>query len=256
MTKVYVITEDQRNAAVAALRAQAHDIAGHSQGDGKIFKEHTTEWQVAEKLLSGKGMTLTLLEKRAASTELSDVRAFHEKFAVPMASEPSWLDSEAVAFRYKFMQEELDEFVEAVSQQDLLLAGDALVDLVYVALGTALMMGLPWAKMWAEVQRANMAKERATSAGQSKRGSALDVVKPAGWTPPDHSQFIGSGPWPVFQASAKKGVQLKVLGYLEGESAASDGTTVEGSDLRDALRNLADLPELPQDFKRVVLQVV
>jgi predicted HAD superfamily Cof-like phosphohydrolase len=72
--------------------------------------------------------------------------------------------------------------------------GDALIDLVYVALGTADLMGLPWEKMFEEVQRANMAKERAKSADESMaktgRGHVLDVVKPAGWTPPDHLPIL------------------------------------------------------------------
>ena len=38
---------------------------------------------------------------------------------------------------------------------------DALIDLTYVAMGTAYMMGLPWQDLWDEVQRANMSKVRA-----------------------------------------------------------------------------------------------
>ena len=34
------------------------------------------------------------------------------------------------------------------------------------------------------VHRANMLKERAKSAADSKRGSSLDIVKPPGWQPP------------------------------------------------------------------------
>ena len=56
------------------------------------------------------------------------------------------------------------------------------------------MMGLPWPQLWDEVQRANMAKERAKHAGESKRGSALDVVKPEGWVPPDVAGALSSRP--------------------------------------------------------------
>ena len=124
-----------------------------------------------------------------------DVQAFHEKFQVPRALSPRLLDPVTFEFRNKFLQEELDEFVEGFVERDLHKMGDALVDLVYVALGTADIMGLPWDKLWDEVQRANMAKERATRPEDSKRGSTLDVIKPPGWTPPDHTPALGVGPW-------------------------------------------------------------
>ena len=64
---------------------------------------------------------------------------------------------------------------------------DALVDLVYVALGTAYLHGFGPQKFneaWRRVHEKNMEKIRAPSADHSKRGSAFDVIKPAGWTPP------------------------------------------------------------------------
>lgn len=137
-------------------------------------------------------------------SERQDVLNFHQKFGVPMPIIPSLLDSHAFKFRVEFMQEELDEFTIAHTAADMLGAADALVDLCYVLHGTALMMGLPWPALWEEVQRANMTKERATSAGQSKRGTSLDVIKPEGWRGPDHSKFLGQGPWPVFNTQPKE----------------------------------------------------
>lgn len=71
--------------------------------------------------------------------------------------------------------------------QDLPKIADALVDLVYVALGTAQLHRLPWARLFMAVHRANMRKERAagTDDPRSTRPYALNVVKPAGWRPPD-----------------------------------------------------------------------
>jgi predicted HAD superfamily Cof-like phosphohydrolase len=133
-----------------------------------------------------------------------DVLAFQQKFDVPMAPSPAFLDEEAETFRVKFMQEELDEFQEACDQLDLAKAADALVDLVYVVHGTALMMGLPWQALWAEVQRANMEKVRATSAEQSKRRSTLDVIKPEGWRPPNHVPALGCcDPYAIFDTKTR-----------------------------------------------------
>jgi len=131
--------------------------------------------------------------------ERQDVLAFQQKFKVPMAVTPHFLQEETFQFRLKFLQEELDEFETAHLSGDMHGAADALVDLAYVLHGTALMMGLPWPRLWDEVQRANMTKVRAKHAGESKRGTALDVVKPEGWKGPDHTAALGAGPWSTFK---------------------------------------------------------
>ena len=120
-----------------------------------------------------------------------DVMAFHEKF-VPdtIPDSPRMLPAELAEFRMKFMSEELLEFAVAQGRYDLPAAADALIDLVYVAMGTAIMMGLPWDHIWDAVHDANMRKLRTESPGASKRGSRYDVIKPAGWTPPNVAKII------------------------------------------------------------------
>lgn len=110
----------------------------------------------------------------------ADVRRFHEKFNLLVNEAPRHLTQRKLNERVECMREELDEFIEACSEQDLAAQADALVDLVYFALGTAVMMGLPWQELWDDVQRANMAKVR----GISHRGHKVDCVKPPGWVPP------------------------------------------------------------------------
>lgn len=51
--------------------------------------------------------------------------------------------------------------------------------------------GYNFAGAWKEVHAANMKKVRALRPDDSKRGTAYDVVKPDGWTPPDLSKFVG-----------------------------------------------------------------
>lgn len=124
----------------------------------------------------------------------NDVGRFHSKFDLPNALLPSprLLPDDVAKYRSNFMQEELDEFNDSVETGDLAGQADALVDLVYVALGTAHMMGLPWVPLWDDVQRANMSKERATSANdsRSKRSHSLDVVKPEGWKGPKTQEIL------------------------------------------------------------------
>ncbi len=114
-----------------------------------------------------------------------DVAAFHAKFGLEYTGPSRLLDDETAAFRVKFLEEELTEYINAVADKDIVGAADALVDLVYVAMGTSLLHGFPWQPLWEEVQRANLSKVRASHKSESKRGSSLDVVKPEGWKAPD-----------------------------------------------------------------------
>lgn len=137
---------------------------------------------------------------------VENVRAFHNKFGVPMSPVPALLDKAAHEYRAQFMQEELNEFNEAFAEGNLDKAFDALLDLVYVAKGTALIMGCPWDDGWARVQFANMTKRLAKPDGSdSKRNNPLDVIKPEGFVPPQHWDLLGLAPGataPVFNATA------------------------------------------------------
>jgi predicted HAD superfamily Cof-like phosphohydrolase len=139
-----------------------------------------------------------------------DIERFHQKFGLEPTRDPGHqLPDDVLEFRAKFMLEELQEYLDACgmhlrygpsgigvttdvvppSQErkfDAEDAFDALVDLVYVALGTAFLHRFPFNEGWARVQEANMKKVRANSANDplSKRKHAIDVVKPPGWTPP------------------------------------------------------------------------
>jgi predicted HAD superfamily Cof-like phosphohydrolase len=119
----------------------------------------------------------------------TDVQAFHERFQVPVRTEPQALEESELQFRVKFMREELEEYEISAEEGDLAKMFDALIDLVYVAHGTALMHGFPWEEGWRRVQAANMAKISAKDAGIAGR-HPLDVVKPEGWTAPDLSDLV------------------------------------------------------------------
>jgi predicted HAD superfamily Cof-like phosphohydrolase len=118
--------------------------------------------------------------------EIEDVRAFNRKFDLMVNHAPVHLTQRKLQERIEFLQEELNEFIEAVKHQDLADQADALVDLVYVAKGTAVMMGLPWEDLWLDVQRANMEKAR----GVTKRNHRVDCIKPPGWLPPNPTAIL------------------------------------------------------------------
>lgn len=135
---------------------------------------------------------------------VADIADFHEKFGLKYEGKPRLLETGLHDFRSKFLLEELREYrrshalgKEAVDLIDpgectvqLANSLDALVDLVYVALGTAHLHGFDFEAAWDRVHEANMKKVRAQRAEDSKRGSLFDVVKPADWEPPDHSGLV------------------------------------------------------------------
>lgn len=126
-------------------------------------------------------LTRAELEEQGEDKELLDVRDFHHRFQLLAFDRPVHLTQRKLKERVECMQEELEEFWQASQKQDLAALFDALIDLVYFAKGTAVMLGLPWRQGWDEVQRANMAKVP----GVTRRGHAVDVTKPPGWTAPD-----------------------------------------------------------------------
>lgn len=131
-----------------------------------------------------------------------DIKAFHEKFELTYSGPPRVLDDELAKFRVGFMAEELSEYCMPAGDEDAALMVynfkrrmamqnvpldkqfDALIDLVYVALGTAYLQGFNFNEGWRRVHEANMKKVRALRAVDSARGSTYDVIKPPGWTAP------------------------------------------------------------------------
>lgn len=120
---------------------------------------------------------------------IGNVAEFHEKFSLPLGQQDVLTDDQhAQEFRTGFLQEELDELKEALATGNRVKAFDALLDLVYVAYGTALFLGVDPAQWHAgmhAVHSCNMAKERVLRAEDSKRGSTFDVRKPVGWVGPE-----------------------------------------------------------------------
>lgn len=160
----------------------------------------------------------------AKMSDFEAVGAFHRKFGLAnvgmkfgdrKVDVPIAVPEDVALFRLKFLLEELleiadgygfeldmdadggPEFVKVRNSQELPKVADGLVDLVYVALGTAHLHLLPWSKLFAEVQRANMTKERASHSDDDRsiRKHSLDVVKPANFRPPAIIEVLMEAGW-------------------------------------------------------------
>lgn len=111
----------------------------------------------------------------------SSVQQFHSKVLGIEDTLPTLILPVKFSQRVAFMEEEIEELGQAYINEDLVGVADALADLVYVAIGTAHMMGIPFDQVFKVVHAANMRKLR----GMTKRGMAYDACKPEGWVGPE-----------------------------------------------------------------------
>lgn len=118
---------------------------------------------------------------------LSDVEAFHRACGHEVAEKPQSIRGPVYFLRHRLHQEEMRELDQAMLNDDLPAVADGLADLIYVLLGTALSYGIPLDRVWAEVQRANMAKVRD---GAVLRDLGGKILKPEGWEPPAIAKII------------------------------------------------------------------
>lgn len=88
------------------------------------------------------------------------VMAFHKAFGLPRRATPNITDlpQSLVDLRIALLEEETAEFKDAALRRDLVGVADALADVVYVAYGSAITLGIDLDMAIAEVHRANMSK--------------------------------------------------------------------------------------------------
>jgi len=128
-------------------------------------------------------------------TNFERVGEFHRKFDLPVVDATTKVrltDNETFLFRLDLILEETTEMLRDHRKGDVAKTADAIGDLLYVTYGLAHYMGLPIDQIFAEIHRANMSKERSTGNGdaRSTRGSAIDVVKPLDFVPPNIQRII------------------------------------------------------------------
>ncbi len=118
---------------------------------------------------------------------IEDIEEFHEKYGLGYNDYARPLDEAEKSFRIICLREEVQEYEDAQNLEDEL---DAIIDLVYFALGTSYRHGFDFAAAWKRVHVANMGKVLAKSREDSKRDFELDIVKPKGWVAPDLTDIV------------------------------------------------------------------
>ena len=107
-----------------------------------------------------------------------DVLAFHEKFDVSRPATPTIPTESEMQGRWALMEEEFEELLCGMASHNMPEIADGIIDLIYTAIGTAIVYGLDLEPLWQEVQKANMTKMLPTD-------GSYKITKPEGWTAPD-----------------------------------------------------------------------
>ena len=92
------------------------------------------------------------------------------------------MDIKRAEKRYKWLLEEINEFLLASKNGDIVEQADAMIDTIYFALGTLVEMGIKPDELFYIVLRANMSK--LWQDGKPHYNEIGKVIKPDGWEDP------------------------------------------------------------------------
>tara|TARA_B100001996_G_scaffold121722_1_gene92012 strand:- start:573 stop:944 length:372 start_codon:yes stop_codon:yes gene_type:complete len=91
-------------------------------------------------------------------TNFEKVRLFMKTFGQEVKTNPSLSTKKINDLRVSLINEELDEFREAINNNNIKEVADALTDILYVTYGAGHAFGIDLDKCFEEVQRSNMSK--------------------------------------------------------------------------------------------------
>ena len=112
--------------------------------------------------------------------EFEKVKEFHKAFDCLISEKPVLLPEEEVKRRVEFMNEEIQEFIDSKTVYD---QADAMIDLIYFALGTMVEMGVKPKEIFDIVHNANMTKLWSDGKVHYREDNGK-VIKPPEWEDP------------------------------------------------------------------------
>ena len=121
-------------------------------------------------------------------TNFQKVKNFMETFGQEVKSSASFSSPKINNLRYNLIKEELDEFKQALDNNDLLEVADALTDILYVTYGAGHAFGIDLDKCFEEVQNSNMSK--LDENGKPIYNEKGKVMKGPNYFKPDLSKFV------------------------------------------------------------------
>jgi predicted HAD superfamily Cof-like phosphohydrolase len=117
------------------------------------------------------------------------VEQFVEKFSMRLDKDDPTAKQRFIDNAEIFIREEFEELIAAIKVWDEEEIVDALGDLHWLCEKGMIIAGVDYKKVREEIGRANISKELGVKPGREK--ALKDVIKPEGWTPPNHSDNHG-----------------------------------------------------------------
>ena len=121
-------------------------------------------------------------------TNFQKVKNFMETFGQEVKIKPSLSSDKINKLRYNLIEEELNEFKQALDSNDLLEVADALTDILYVTYGAGHAFGINLDACFEEVQNSNMSK--LGNDGKPIYNDQGKVMKGPNYFKPDLSKFL------------------------------------------------------------------
>ena len=121
-------------------------------------------------------------------TNFEKVGLFMKTFGQEVKTTSSLSSEKINNLRISLINEELDEFKEAIKNNDLKEAADALTDILYVTYGAGHAFGINLDKCFDEVQRSNMSK--LGNDGKPIYNEHGKVMKGPNYFKPDLKKFL------------------------------------------------------------------
>lgn len=138
-------------------------------------------------VIAGIGKLLSRFDELRAIGKQSfydDVVDFHRHFQIDHKGGPRKLPDSLKSLRDARLDEEMTEYWDACAVKDVEKQLDAMVDIIYIILGTCHLHGWDFNEAWRRVHQANMKKARDVDGTKGRYKDKQDIYKPMGWVAP------------------------------------------------------------------------
>ena len=121
-------------------------------------------------------------------SNFESVKKFMQTFGQQIKEKAEFPNEKITKLRYELIEEELQEFKEAIDKKDIKEVADALTDILYVTYGAGHAFGINLDKCFQEVQNSNMSK--LDQNGKPIYNEKGKVMKGPNYFKPDLNKFI------------------------------------------------------------------
>ena len=121
-------------------------------------------------------------------SNFESVKTFMKTFGQEVKEKAGFPSDKITSLRYELINEELEEFKEAIINRDIKEVADALTDILYVTYGAGHAFGINLDKCFKEVQNSNMSK--LGNDGKPIYNDKGKVMKGPNYFKPDLNKFV------------------------------------------------------------------